>query len=332
MLNLLNKLLAGSFEFMRHPQCRRGTTSPWSSSPLTTREDVNVSPLRARFNLSSKLSVKRYTGKVLSVNRKRRLSGKRINAQLGRFLIQTTPIPEHFGRSFNFYETDNNGVANETGNVVYAETFHQLCPVSFDCFDADFELLRDLFGGPALRDEAKDFSLARAEGGELVPFRGSLLVLEHGLERRFRWDVTLAAEHGLDRLFELSAGNTLWQETGCSVAQGTHRILTRFMDRQNNYADLGKLFFNLGQDLKSTAIGHGEIEEHEVGSEFFDEFQGFTALARFAHNHQAFDFFYEGSKACAHQRVVIGDQHTDRLHLLYYLASLSRVLVGLSGA
>ena len=89
------------------------------------------------------------------------------------------------------------------------------------------------------------------------------------------------------------------------------------MDREDNHSYLGKLLFHMGQDFKSTAIGHGEIKEHEIGFEFFDELQRFTALARFAYHNHAFDLFHERSDACAHQRVVISDQHTNRFHLMY---------------
>ena len=64
--------------------------------------------------------------------------------------------------SFNLYEADEDSVSNQTGNIVYAETFHQLRAVSFDGFDADFEFLRDLFGGQTFGDEAKDFTLSGA--------------------------------------------------------------------------------------------------------------------------------------------------------------------------
>jgi len=139
---------------MRHSQCRRGTTSPWPPSPLTTREAFNVSPRRARFD---KLLVKALDRQDLSV-RKRRLSGKRINAQLGRFLIRNSA----FGGSFNIDEADEDGVTYQTGDIAYAEAFHQLGAVSFDGFDADSQFLCDLFGGPAFRDETKDFTLTRA--------------------------------------------------------------------------------------------------------------------------------------------------------------------------
>ena len=70
-----------------------------------------MSPRRARFD---KLLVKALDRQDLSV-RKRRLSGKRINAQLGRFLIRNSA----FGGSFNIDEADENGVTYQTGDVAY---------------------------------------------------------------------------------------------------------------------------------------------------------------------------------------------------------------------
>src|SRR5215467_2894254 len=99
---------------------------------------------------------------------------------MGRFLTPTQPIPDH---SFDFDEAYDNRVADESGNVVDAETFHQLGAMCFNSLDTNFQHLRDLFCGPAFSDQAQHFALARTQRREEISFRRALAVFEQSLSR-----------------------------------------------------------------------------------------------------------------------------------------------------
>jgi hypothetical protein len=61
------------------------------------------------------------------------------------------------------------------------------------------------------------------------------------------------------------------------------------------------------ENLKASAVRHGDIEKHEIGSELANEFQRFTSLAGFTDYHHSFNLFDEYPNSSANQRVVIGD-------------------------
>jgi hypothetical protein len=108
-------------------------------------------------------------------------------------------------------------------------------------------------------------------------------------------------------LFELGARGTLWQEAGSAFTQGADGVLACFVDRQDDNFNLRVLFSYLVQDFKAAAVRHGDIKQHEVGSELSDEIECFTALAGFAYDEHSIDFFDESPNASAHERVVVSD-------------------------
>ena len=75
---------------------------------------------------------------------------------MGRILTSTQSIPERKNGAafvlFDLDQSDDNRVPDEPGDVVNVESLHQLRAMCFDGFDADFQELCDLFGGPTFGD------------------------------------------------------------------------------------------------------------------------------------------------------------------------------------
>src|SRR5689334_21941117 len=87
------------------------------------------------------------------------------------------------------------------------------------------------------------------------------------------------------------------------------------MDRQHNYPDFRKLLRQTVQHIKSTAVGHSDIEQDEIWLELSDQLNRFVALAGFAYYHQAFDLLHQRPYTGTDKSMVVSDKHTNRFHL-----------------
>ena len=83
------------------------------------------------------------------------------------------------------------------------------------------------------------------------------------------------------------------------------------MHSKDDHTNAGILLREMMQDVKPAAVGHRDIEQHDVGFEIVDQFDCFTALAGFADDSHAFDLFNKRSNPRANERVVIGYEYAD---------------------
>ena len=96
------------------------------------------------------------------------------------------------------------------------------------------------------------------------------------------------------------------------------------MDRQHNHADFWKVLRQTVRYIKSTTLRHGDIEQHEIWLELFDQLNCFFALSCFTYYHYAFDLLYQRPNTGTDKSVIVSDKHTNRFHLTR-LACLSQL-------
>jgi hypothetical protein len=59
--------------------------------------------------------------------------------------------------------------------------------------------------------------------------------------------------------------------------------------------------------FQSPEAGHGDVQDHQVGGDFLEDFQEFQAVAGFPDDFQMVVFLDNSLDALAHQHVVIGE-------------------------
>ena len=95
----------------------------------------------------------------------------------------------------------------------------------------------------------------------------------------------------------------------------THTGLDQFADvfvffvrREDEYLRLGTALHDLARGFDAVEKRHGDVQQHDVGSQFFRHLHGFASMFGFANHFNIALCFEEKPKAFPHHRVVVNQQ------------------------
>jgi hypothetical protein len=119
----------------------------------------------------------------------------------------------------------------------------------------------------------------------------------------------------VDRGDQLLGRHVLEQEAACARAQRLVDVLVEVERRQHEHGD--RIAVRFGEDpagrLQPVEPRHLDVHEHDVGTPTERQVDGVEPVGRLAHDRDAGLGLEDRSEARAHEGLVVGDQHRDRL-------------------
>ena len=167
----------------------------------------------------------------------------------------------------------------------------------------------------ALGDQLEDVELALGERREILVAGGTtsgLGQLAHGLGQ-------LLVEHDLatgdrpQRPLHALGPRALHEVAASAVAQRGQQRVVVFGHREQDHLDVGMALDQQPVDLQARAVGEADVEEHDVGPGRLHEGRDVLHPFRLADELDPIHLGQRGGEAEAEQRVIVDDEHAQRL-------------------
>lgn len=185
--------------------------------------------------------------------------------------------------------------------------------MGFNGLDAQVQLVCGILGAFPLGDQLEDFGFAFRQF-HLAGFLGGASAAGEGLKDvagDFRTHIKSAVVDGADGIdqfvegavFEKVAGGAGLKHAGDEMAVGMH-------GEGEDFGFRGFLPEASGR-RDAIEVGHGHVEDDDIGGELPGQFTGFEAVDAFADDGHIGPGFEEGSESIADNPVVVADDNLD---------------------
>jgi hypothetical protein len=161
----------------------------------------------------------------------------------------------------------------------------------------------DLFVRFALGEHLENFALAAAEQVDGV---GDVLavIVEDGV-RNGRTEVAFAAGHGAYRGHQI-VGHGIFQQIAAGAgAQDLAHVDRVLVHAQGDHANVRIVGREAAGGFDAVELRHGDIHDDDIGPQAGGEFDGFAAVAGFAHNFEVGLGAQNHAEALPHYGVIV---------------------------
>lgn len=203
-------------------------------------------------------------------------------------------------------------VTGQAGDIVHADSFHQLSTMEFDGFRADLEIAGDFLGGFAGSDKAQDFCLANGQYGaaDMVAVRQG--VIQCFLNAR-RQEAAVLGDR-LNRKLQLREEEVFQQ---VAVGAGRHGLFDDFVtvDAGQDEDSGGGVELTDGfGDLDTRRAGHGDVENRDVGLLAPNFGDRLVAVGAFGNDFVPGQRFEQSANPGTNQQLVVSENDPERFH------------------